>query len=67
MKLCENLVELRLKRKLTQAAVAKEVEIDTRSYQNYEYGKRTPPLNTLIALADFYGVSLDELVGRERP
>ena len=35
-----------------------------RAYQRYEYGQREPQLAVLIRMADFYGVSLDYLVGR---
>ena len=30
------------------------------------YGEREPQLSTLVALADFYDLSLDELACRER-
>ena len=33
-------------------------------YQFYEYGKNEPTASVLIALADFFDVSLDYLVGR---
>ncbi len=66
MQLYENLILLRKARELSQEAVAKAIHIRVRTYQNYEYGDRLPPLPTLIALADFYDLSLDELVCRER-
>ncbi len=66
MKIAENLVALRKKRGLSQVAVAHLLDISERTYQNYEYGERIPPLLTAIALADLYDVALDELVGRER-
>lgn len=66
MKIAENLVALRKKRDLSQVAVAHLLDISERTYQNYEYGERIPPLLTAIALADLYDVALDELVGRER-
>ncbi len=65
-KLAENLVSLRKMRHLSQNAVAEAVHVGIRAYQNYEYGTRIPPLPTLVALADLFDVSLDELVGRER-
>ena len=34
------------------------------AYQRYEYGPREPAYQKLIALADFFGVSIDYLVGR---
>ena len=67
MKLGENLKTLRVKRNLTQKAVANSVNVSNVSIQNYERGFRNPPLETLIALADFFNVSLDSLVGREFP
>ena len=33
-------------------------------YQRYEYGTREPAYQKLLALADFFNVSLDYLVGR---
>lgn len=38
--------------------------MSVRAYQNYEWGLREPKMTALIALADFYGISLDELVCR---
>ena len=51
---------------MTQRQVADAVGIAESAYQRYEYGDRTPPMETLIALADLYDISLDELVCRER-
>lgn len=41
--------------------------ISFNTYQNYETGKRIPPAEILIKLADFYGVTTDYLLGREQP
>lgn len=35
-----------------------------RTYQNYEGGQREPNFSTLIALADFFDVTTDYLLGR---
>ena len=51
---------------LTQVEIAKKAGISWRAYQTYERGEREPVMSTLIALADFYGISLDELVCRRR-
>ena len=41
--------------------------ISWRAYQTYERGHCEPQMSTLIALADFYSLSLDELVCRDWP
>ena len=64
MTFSEHLLYLRKQRGLTQADVARAVDITERGYRNYELGVREPQLSTLVALADFYGLSLDELVCR---
>ena len=62
----EHLLKLRLENNLSQQAVADEIGIALRTYQYYARGQREPMLTTLIALADFYDLSLDELVCRSR-
>ena len=63
----DRLVQFREHQHLSQAAVANEIGIALRTYQYYERGEREPQLSTLIRLADFYRVSLDDLVGRPFP
>lgn len=60
----ERLIQLRNRKKLSQKDAADEFGVVVRAYQRYEYGEREPQLSTLIRMADFYGVSLDYLVGR---
>lgn len=55
---------LRKERGLKQAEMAEILGIKERSYQCYEYRERYPDFPGLIALADFFNVSLDYLVGR---
>ena len=38
------------------------LNISRQAYSNYETSKRTPDLDSLMRLADIYGVSLDQLV-----
>ena len=66
MTFAENLIALRTKNRVSQEKVASVIGVNVRCYQRYEYGERTPSLAALIALADFYDLSLDELVCRER-
>ncbi|MDD2285741.1 MAG: helix-turn-helix transcriptional regulator, partial [Paludibacter sp.] len=58
------LKQCRLAKGLTQKQMAGILKINERSYQNYEGGDRTPNLEGIIALANFFNVSLDYLVGR---
>lgn len=48
----------------TQKQVADGLGISEQAYQRYEYGKIVPSALVLIALADYFDVSLDYLVGR---
>ena len=55
---------LRERSKLSQANVANAIFIAQNTYSYYENGKRDIPTQTLIRLADFYGVSVDYILGR---
>ncbi len=48
-----------------QADIAKYLHMQLTVYQRYERGEREIPLWAAIRLADYYGVTLDYLVGRE--
>ena len=50
--------------KITQKQAAEAAGVAERIYQSYEYGKVIPTATVLIALADYFDVSLDYLVGR---
>ena len=54
---------LRKERKLTQAQVAQEVGLSMRGYQDLELGVM-PRSDKLLAIAEFYQVSIDWLMGR---
>ena len=60
----ERLKELRISRNLTQKQVYEGISMSMLGYQRYEYGTREPSFQKLIALADYFNVSLDYLVGR---
>ena len=59
-----NLKKLRLQKKKTQLNVQMDTGIEQALLSKYESGKRIPPTETLIALADYYGVSMDYIMGR---
>ena len=49
---------------LTQEKVGKAINVPQRTYAYYESGQRMVPPPVLCALADFYGVSVDYILGR---
>ena len=49
---------------LRQIDVAKATGIDQKTLSNYETGRTNPDSYALIKLADFFGVTIDYLVGR---
>lgn len=55
--------DMREDRDLSQAAVAAYLRCDQSLYSKYERGEREIPLRLLVGLAEYYGVSLDYLVG----
>ena len=61
---CEHLRSIRKLNKCTQKQVASGIDVTERNYQYYESGEREPSMQSLIALADYFGVSIDYLVGR---
>lgn len=64
MSFSNRLKELRLSKNLTQKQVYEAVGMSAIGYQRYEYGDREPAYQKLIALADYFDVSIDYLVGR---
>lgn len=58
------LKQLRISGKLTYQAVGKATQLGTLRYKNIEFGETSPTLEMLLALADYFDVSLDYLVGR---
>lgn len=60
----ERLKQLRLSKNITQKQMASIFDVTERAYQRYEGNQSTPHYHVLIALADYFDVSLDYLVGR---
>jgi transcriptional regulator with XRE-family HTH domain len=56
------LLELRQERNLTQKELCAKLNISRTNYSYFENGRRVPDVDTLLLIAEFYGVSLDELV-----
>lgn len=60
----ERLRGLRLGRNIMAKTMAENLGLSYRNYQRYERGEMDTPSSKLLALADFFNVSLDYLVGR---
>lgn len=60
-----NLKTVRKNKGLTQSDVAKYIGISQNNYSYWENGKVKIDNATLLKLADFFGVSVDYLLGRE--
>ena len=60
--LASRMRSLRKARNLTQGDVASQLHIERQTYCNYENSTRTPPLEMVISLAEFYHVTVDYLV-----
>ena len=56
--------ELRLEQNLTQRELAQKIYSTDKNIWAYENKIATPPLETLVKLADFFNCSIDYLIGR---
>lgn len=61
----ENFKYYREEKGLSQRELAKKTGISQQAFSCWERNERTPNMDDCIILANFYGISLDELVGRE--
>lgn len=61
----ENLKSLRKSLGLTQQQLADKLGISRVNYTRYETNVSSPDFQTLVAIADFYDVSLDVIFGRK--
>lgn len=59
-----NLRKLRKEHKLTQVTLQMHTGIEQALLSKFENGERIPPTESLIILADFYGVSIDYILCR---
>lgn len=58
------LKQLRIRKGLRQKDIGIYLNLSPGTVSNYENGIHEPDLDTLCRLADFYGVSVDYLLGR---
>lgn len=58
------LYELRKSKNISMMQAAKELSLPYTTYVNYEKGVREPSSEILIKIANYFGVSVDYLIGR---
>ena len=63
--LAERIYSLRKQRGLSQEQLAEALDVSRQTVSKWERGAAAPELERLRAMAEFFGVSLDELVGGE--
>ena len=57
---------IRKKKRLSQLKVAMDLSISREALSYYENGKRSPDVNMLLLLSDYFDVSIDYLIrGKE--
>ena len=59
--------EIRKERGVSQTQAARDLNLTQVTYNRYENGLREPPSVVLIAMADYFHVTVDEILGRPAP
>jgi transcriptional regulator with XRE-family HTH domain len=62
MLFADNLKNLRKSKKLSQQQIAGGTGIARSMISDYENGKKEPTLSAVVKLAEFFGLTLDEMV-----
>ena len=63
MNFATRLKELRKSKKITQLTLALKLKTNQNTISRYESGEREPGINEIIAIADYFDVSVDYLIG----
>lgn len=63
----QTIAHLRRERNMTQMALADEMGVSFQAVSNWERGQSMPDISKLPELADLFGTTIDELLGREVP
>lgn len=59
--------QLRTQKDMKQKVLAEKLNIRRQTISSYERGITLPDIYSLIKIADFFDISLDELAGRIKP
>ena len=65
IKLSENIRKYRQQKEMTQSQLAFVFDVSEQAVSRWENGKTYPDITLLPALADYFGITIDELMGME--
>lgn len=65
MEFRQRLQSLREQKRISRIVLSELCGLDPDAVRKYERGEREPSMKSLVAIADFFEVSVDYLVGRE--
>lgn len=65
IKFGERLKELRQEKNIGQVELAAQIGVSKGIISLWEQGKREPTLSSLVAIADYFSITIDYLIGRE--
>lgn len=60
----ERIRQLREARGMTQVELARQLSVTKQSVSNWENNNIQPSVEMAVSIADFFGVTLDDLLGR---
>ena len=61
----EELKYQREERGLSQSELAKKTGLKQQMISHWEANKSSPSIDVIVTLADYYGITIDELIGRK--
>ena len=61
----ENLKDLRIEKRIGQVELAEKLGVSKGTISLWENGLREPKLSSIVLLANFFEISIDELVGSD--
>ena len=64
---CDSIFNLMQERGVKASDVARQTGIKRAAISKWKTGRTSPGVNALIRLADYFGVTVDYLVGRDTP
>ena len=62
---CDRIFHLMQEREVKASDVARQTGIKQSAFTEWKMGRSSPGVNALVLLADYFGVTVDYLVGRD--